>query len=110
MDERMIDRLFHSTDDTALAETADKPLTRAQKKNVRKKQKKKEKKSVEIAFEIEELTTGVEDLSFSEELPGKTCQGGGAGHASDTKKKGGKVCYSTVHTFYGHKYCAYAKS
>lgn len=90
MDETINDRLFPSAEDTTLAGSDDKPLTRAQKKNVRKKQKKKEKKSAEVVFEIEELTTGVEDLSFSEESPSKTRLGSGA--SDTTKKKGEKVC------------------
>ena len=48
------------------SEPAEKPLTRAQKKNERKKQKKKEKKASEVAFEIEEITTGFEEVSLSE--------------------------------------------
>ena len=40
--------------------------TRAQKKAARKKQKKKERKAAEVAFEIEELTEGVEHTSISE--------------------------------------------
>ena len=47
-------------------EPAEKPLSRAQKKNVRKKQKKKEKKANEVAFEIEEVTTGFEEVTLSE--------------------------------------------
>ena len=43
----------------------DKPLTRAQKKNAKKKQKKKEKKGTEVAFEIEEVIEGLEELSLA---------------------------------------------
>lgn len=43
----------------------EKELTRAQKKNARKKQKKKEKKAMEFAFEIEEVTGGLEQVSLS---------------------------------------------
>ena len=44
-------------------EPGGKVLTRTQKKSARKKQKKKEKKVSEVAFEIEEITTGFECLS-----------------------------------------------
>lgn len=44
---------------------SEKPLTRAQKKNMRKKQKKKEAKN-EYAFEIEEVTTAMEGTQISE--------------------------------------------
>ena len=47
-------------------EPTNKPLSRAQKKNERKKQKKKEKKANEVAFEIEEVTTGVEEVTLGE--------------------------------------------
>lgn len=60
------DKFFHSAEDIQFADTADKPLTRAQKKNARKKQKKRDKKSTELAFEIEEITTGFEDMSLTE--------------------------------------------
>lgn len=60
------DRFFHSAEDTQFTDTAEKPLTRAQKKNARKKQKKKDKKSTEFAFEIEEITTGFEELTVTE--------------------------------------------
>ena len=51
----------------------EKPMTRAQKKNARKKQKKREKAS-ELLFEVEEITSAVEqaslhDSSSSSELP-----------------------------------------
>ena len=45
----------------------DKALTRAQKKNARKKQKKKDKKTTEFAFEIEEVTGSLEQISLSSE-------------------------------------------
>ena len=48
----------------------DKPLTRAQKKNARKKQKKKEKAS-ELLFEVEEITSAVEQASLEESSPVK---------------------------------------
>ena len=73
--ETLTDRLFRSMEDAASSETVDKPLTRAQKKNVRKKQKKKEKKSAEVAFEIEEITTGFEEVSLSEKTPDKESGG-----------------------------------
>lgn len=60
------EKFFHSAEDIQFADTADKPLTRAQKKNARKKQKKRDKKSTELAFEIEEITTGFEDMSLTE--------------------------------------------
>lgn len=41
----------------------DKPMSRAQKKNARKKQKKKEKAS-ELLFEVEEITSAVEQASL----------------------------------------------
>ena len=47
-------------------EPTNKPLSRAQKKNERKKQKKKEKKANEVAFEIEEVTTGLEEVTLGE--------------------------------------------
>ena len=53
-------------EDLPSAEVGEKSLTRAQKKNARKKQKKKEKKSSERAFEIEEITTGFEEVSLEE--------------------------------------------
>jgi partner of Y14 and mago protein len=43
VDESMNERFFHSTEDTTLAEAADKPMTRAQKKNVREAEKEREK-------------------------------------------------------------------
>lgn len=43
----------------------EKALTRAQKKTARKKQKKKEKKAMEFAFEIEEVTDGLEQVALS---------------------------------------------
>ena len=42
-------------------------MTRAQKKNARKKQKKKDKKTTEFAFEIEEVTGSLEQMSLSSE-------------------------------------------
>ena len=45
----------------------EKVLTRAQKKNARKKQKKKDKKTTEFAFEIEEVTGSLEQMSVSSE-------------------------------------------
>ena len=45
----------------------EKVLTRAQKKNARKKQKKKDKKTTEFAFEIEEVTGSLEQMSLSSE-------------------------------------------
>ena len=83
MDESMNERFFHLTEDTTLAEAADKPMTRAQKKNVRKKQKKKEKRSAEVAFEIEEIITGVGNLSFSDDQ--------GTGASNHSKKQEEKV-------------------
>ncbi len=55
-----------------VADSSGKTLTKAQKKNLRKKQKKKETKSSEYAFEIEEITTGLEEVKFSKEGSG-TC-------------------------------------
>ena len=60
VDESLNARFFRDED---TSDSADKLLTRAQKKNARKKQKKKEKKTTEVAFEIEEMTTGFEELS-----------------------------------------------
>ena len=57
-------------------ESAEKPLSRAQKKNARKKQKKKEKKASEVAFEIEEITTGFEEVSLGEKPPKSTSEAG----------------------------------
>lgn len=62
-------RLLGMLEDLPSTEVEDKPLTRAQKKNARKKQKKKEKKSSERAFEIEEITTGFEEVSLKEKQP-----------------------------------------
>ena len=45
----------------------EKVLTRAQKKNARKKQKKKDKRTTEFAFEIEEVTGSLEQMSLSSE-------------------------------------------
>ena len=52
-------------------EPTEKPMSRAQKKNIRKKQKKKEKKASEVAFEIEEVTTGVEEVTLSDKSSSK---------------------------------------
>ena len=51
---------------------SEKPLTRSQKKNLRKKLKKKDIKSSEYAFEIEEITTTMEEIKFSEEDSSKS--------------------------------------
>ena len=47
--------------------SGDKPLTRAQKKYARKKMKKKEHKSGEVAFVIEEVLGGIEELKLESE-------------------------------------------
>ena len=52
--------------DFEVTDTGDRPLTRAQKKNMRKKQKKKESKSSELAFEIEEVICGMEGASIDD--------------------------------------------
>ena len=49
------------------SESNDKPLTRAQRKNLRKKQKKKDSKQKDFAFEIEEVICSVEDVTISED-------------------------------------------
>ena len=54
----------------------EKPMTRAQKKNVRKKQKKKEKAS-ELLFEVEEITSAVEQVSLLEDSSSKELSPGG---------------------------------
>ena len=62
-------RLMGFADDS---EPGEKPLSRAQKKNVRKKQKKKEKKASEVAFEIVEVTSGMEDVTLGDKSPKQT--------------------------------------
>ena len=44
----------------------EKPLTKAQKKNLRKKQKRKETKLNEYAFEIEEVTSAMSEAQISD--------------------------------------------
>lgn len=50
-----------------LSESNEKSLTRAQKKNMRKRQKKKESKLNDYAFEIEEVIGAIEDVHISED-------------------------------------------
>ena len=57
-------------------------LSRSQKKAARKKLKKKEKKSAEVAFEIEEITTGFEEVSL------KLSSGPAADRHESTTKRG----------------------
>lgn len=42
----------------------EKPLTKAQKKNLRKKQKRKEQKASQVAFVIEEVTSAIEQVTI----------------------------------------------
>ena len=86
------DRFFYSSEDTQFADTGEKPLTRAQKKNARKKQKKKDKKSTDFAFEIEEITTGFEDMTLTGKEKVKTCivqvmRGCNVHHTPKTQRK-----------------------
>lgn len=48
----------------------EKPMTRAQKKNARKKQKKKER-APELLFEVEEITSATEQVSLLEDSSSK---------------------------------------
>lgn len=50
-----------------ISDSNDKPLTRAQKKNLRKKQKKKDIKQKDYAFVIEEVICSVEEVTISKE-------------------------------------------
>ena len=79
MDESLNARFLRSSEPTTAADTGEQLLTRAQKKNARKKQKKKEKRSTEVGFEIEEITTGFGEFSVSEKPPPST--GGRTGSA-----------------------------
>ena len=87
MDESLNARFLRSSEPTAAADTGEQPLTRAQKKNARKKQKKKEKRSAEVGFEIEEITTGFGEFSVSEKPPPSTGRAGSAGKVTSTTLK-----------------------
>lgn len=51
------------------------PLTKSQKKNLRKKQKKHEQKSSKVAFVIEEVTSAIDQLTLqSSDQSGATCR------------------------------------
>lgn len=50
--------------------SGDKPLTRSQKKNARKKQRVKDSKSNEVAFVVEELVCGIEGMKIEPERTG----------------------------------------
>lgn len=78
MDESLSAHL-HETYETELKE--EKLLTRAQKKNARKKQKRKEK-TTEPAFEIEEVTESLEQVSIAAET---ATSGTDVGKISDEK-------------------------